>query len=155
MSASVSSRSIPRTIALTVLALVALFGVARIVMDRVDPNPALAGGSGVLMVGDDTYSFTPTTCFISDGDFVAAGTGIHSSQQFWVSASSGNLQLTFGTKTELDQPADDQLWLVANDGITWWPSGQTVTAKASMTDRRLLEPVAVDSSLTVSCSEEA
>ena len=144
------SRPIGR-IVLALVAVVAALVLLRVVIDRADPDPALIGGAGTLTIGDTTYAFTPTACFISDEDFVAAGTGFDGDDRFWVSASSVSLDLAVGTKTEIDQPADDQLWLNANENVDWTATGQTVVARAPMADRRSPGSTTVMGSLELRC----
>jgi hypothetical protein len=117
-------------LALGVLTAWELYGLAR-------PAPITAVGAGTLTIDDDVYPFTPTTCFITDQDFVAAGTGSSGSDQFWVSASSSGLNLTFGTENEIDHPPSDKLWLVSDDTIDWFATGRKVTAQTEMSDHRI------------------
>lgn len=134
-----------------------LAGLAAIVFlsDWVDGDSGSSEGSGVLTIGEATYTFTPITCFVSEEDFVAAGTGVDGSEQFWVSASSINLDLIFGTDNEVDQPADDQLWLASENVINWNATGQTVVARAPMSDRRTPDSTEVVGSLEVRCGNDA
>ena len=133
---------------------VATVSVIQFVADRVEADASFVEGSGTLVIGDHTYAFTPTTCFISDEDFVAAGTGVFEAQQFWVTASAIGLDLTVGTENEIDQPADDQLWLVADDMVQWHATGQTIMARAEMTDRRTPEAQPVVGSLKLNCASQ-
>ncbi|MCP4225493.1 MAG: hypothetical protein GY773_19330 [Actinomycetia bacterium] len=136
------------------VALIVAVSLFRVAIDRTESKPPFAGGSGTLVVDDTTYTFTPTTCFISEEDFVAAGKGVLDTQQFWVTASGVGLDLAVGTENEIDQPADDQLWLVADDTIDWHATGQTIVAQAEMSDRRTPEVEPVVGSLELHCDND-
>ena len=148
------SRPLLRVAVLVVGVLAALAGV-RLVANLVGAEAEVTRGAGTLTVGGITYAFTPTTCFISDADFVAAGPGSDGSDRYWVSASSVSLDLTVGTENEIDEPDDDQLWLVSDDSVEWRATGQTVVASASMNDRRSPGTTAVVGSLELTCDPGA
>jgi len=114
----------------------------------------LVDGSGTLTVDGVVYRFTPTTCLISDEDFVATGTGFDDGEQFWVSASSVGLDLAVGTESEIDEPADDQLWLINNESVDWKATGNTVTAWAPMTDQRSPTSTTVVGALELRCESQ-
>jgi hypothetical protein len=116
-------------------------------------EPELVDGSGTLTVDDVAYRFTPTTCLITSDDFVAAGRGLDGDEQFWVSASSVGLDLAVGTESEIDEPAEDQLWLMSDEQVSWQADGNTVTATASMSDHRAPDSVAVEGSLELNCND--
>lgn len=108
-------------------------------------------GSGILVIDGTSYEFTSTACFISEDEFAAAGTGYDNGQRFWVSASSANLDLSVGTESAIDQPADDQLWLISDELIDWQSAGDTVVAHAPMSDRRATDAETVVGTLELHC----
>lgn len=138
-------------IALAVIGLVLVAVGGRQLVSYLRPDPITAVGTGTLTVDGDVYAFTPTTCFISEQDFVAAGIGYRESEQFWVSASSASLDLTVGTKNEIDQPAHDQLWLASDQPVDWRASGQTIVANAEMSDHRTPGGATVTGRLELRC----
>lgn len=152
MSDSPRSRPLLRIAFITVGFLAGVLGIG-LLTDWVGADTDPAVGTGTLTIGDETYVFTPTTCFISDEDFAAAGTGFDGSERFWVSASSVSLDLTVGTDNEVSQPADDQVWLVADEGLHWQATGQTVVARASMTDRRTPGSTTMLGALELRCDD--
>ena len=123
------------------------------ITNRIGDEPQTVAGSGSLIVDGVTYDFTPTTCLISDEDFVAAGTGFDGPDRFWVSASSVGLDLSVGTENEVDEPAVDQLWLISEEVTDWQASGQTVTARAPMVDRRSPQSTTLVGSLHLRCED--
>lgn len=126
-------------------------GATRLAFTWLDPAPADPEGSGTLTVDGIVYIFTPTTCLISEKDFVAAGTGVEAGEQFWVSASNVRLDLAVGTESEIDEPAEDQLWLISDEIVDWNARGRTVTASAPMTDHRSPQSTTVLGSLELDC----
>ena len=139
-------RAVVGTVA-TVLAI----GVAALIGNSIGSTEPVADGSGTLTVDGVVYQFTPTTCLISDEDFVAAGTGFDDGERFWVSASSKSLDLAVGTESEVEQPAGDQLWLISDQDIDWEATGDTVTAMAPMVDRRAPRSTTMLGSLELRC----
>ena len=135
------------------MAAVVLFIAGGSVAAQAMSEPERVDGSGTLTVDGVVYHFTPTTCLITSDDFVAAGRGTDGDEQFWVSASSVSLDLAVGTESEIEEPAEDQLWLVSDDPVSWQVEGNTVTARASMSDRRIPESGAMPGSLELNCSE--
>ena len=123
--------------------------------ERAETDAAVSSGSGILTVDGLSYPFTPTTCFISEEDFVAAGPGFVDTDQFWVSASSVSLDLAVGTEGELDQPTDDQVWLISNANVDWHATGRTVVAEAPMSDRRSPDSPTVVGTLELRCDADS
>jgi hypothetical protein len=109
--------------------------------------------SGTLTVDGIEYQFTPTTCLITSDEFVAAGHGVDGDDQFWVSASSVSLDLAVGTESEIEEPAEDQLWLMSDDPVSWQVDGSTVTARAPMSDHRLPESTTMMGALELNCDD--
>lgn len=117
--------------------LLLLFGFGAIQFARAsDEIATIEGSSGTLTIDGVDYDFAATTCLISEDDFVAAGTGFDGQNQFWVSASSGVLDLSVGTENDIDKPEDNQLWLVNQEPVDWHVSNETVMAKAPVSDQR-------------------
>ncbi len=139
--------SIPFLLVLALLVAASAWIVSLATASSPEPVP----GAGTLTVGDHVYYFRPTSCVISDEDFAAAGTGIDDGQRFWVSASSIGLDLAVGTSSEIEQPADDQLWLVSDDRVDWEIHDDTVSATASMADRRVADATPVLGALELHC----
>ncbi len=149
-----TSRPVRRIVLAAAVAVIAVLGLG-FADNRVDGSPALIDGSGTLTVDGNVYEFTPTTCLISEEDFVAAGTGFDDGERFWVSASSVGLDLAVGTENEIEEPADDQLWLISEDeAIDWTATDETVTARASMIDSRSPQSTTVVGSLELHCDPE-
>ncbi|MEM8923797.1 MAG: hypothetical protein AAGD35_09855 [Actinomycetota bacterium] len=138
-------------LALAILCVCAIAGAIGLAAELFGADALDPRGSGTLVADDVTYEFAPTTCFISADEFVAAGTGQIDGDRFWVSASSENLDLSVGTESALDQPADDQLWLISTGTVDWTAAGDTVVARADMADRRLAESEAVLGELQLRC----
>ena len=107
--------------------------------------------SGRLSVGGVTYRFAPTTCTITDEDFVAAGSGTIDDQTFWVSATADGVDLEVGPESEIEVPAEDQLWLRSVDEITWTASGGEIEASTLMRDERRNRSDSMPGALTVTC----
>ena len=146
-----TSRPIRRILLASVVAVVAVLGLG-LADNRFETTPELIDGSGTLTVDGIVYEFTPTTCVISDEDFVAAGTGFDDGERFWVSASSVGLDLAVGTESEIEEPAEDQLWLISEDEvIDWSAQDETVIAEANMTDQRSPQSTTVHGSLELHC----
>lgn len=141
--------------AIAVLGLFAVVGMIGLLAEITRADGLGSQGSGTLVVDGNSYSFVPTTCFISDEEFVAAGTGYDRGQRFWVSASSVNLDLSVGTESAIDQPADDELWLISDELIDWQSTGQSVVARAPMSDRRLSDSQPIVGSLELHCDSAA
>lgn len=153
MPDSVQSRPLLK---ITIAAIGILAGILAIgaLFDFVDADPGHDNGTGSLTVAGETFTFTATTCFVSDDDFVAAGPGNNGTDHYWVSASSISLDLAVGTENEVDRPADDQTWLMSDEVTDWEADGQTVVAEAPMTDRRDPESAQFLGSLRVTCGSD-
>ncbi|MEM7325354.1 MAG: hypothetical protein AAF531_19860 [Actinomycetota bacterium] len=108
--------------------------------------------SASLVVDGVTYRFSPTTCTVTDTDFLAAGAGTINGETFWVSASADRVNLAVGPETEAERPADDQLWLVSIREVRWQAINKTITATALLGDERLADSPQVRSQLSVSCA---
>jgi hypothetical protein len=92
-----------------------------------------------LSVDGVTYNFAPTTCTVSDTDFVASGPGELDGEPFWVSASADRVNLVVGDEAdgEVEVPSDaSQVWLTSVAEISWTADGQSLTGNAVMRDER-------------------
>lgn len=116
---------------------------------------AEAPESASLVVDGVTYRFAPTTCTVTETDFLAAGNGMINGETFWVSASADRVNLTVGPETEIERPADDQLWLVSVQEVRWQAINRTITASAVLGDERITDSPQVRSQLSVSCPPSA
>ena len=154
MPDSIRSRPLLKSLIVAAAFLIGILGIGAL-SDFVDADSTTANSSGTLTVAGETYSFTPTTCFVSEEDFVAAGPGYQGTTRYWVSASGVSLDLAFGTENEVDQPADSQVWLVSDELIDWDATNGGVVAKATMTDRRDPDSPTFLGTLSVRCSTKA
>lgn len=106
---------------------------------------------GRLDVAGVSYEFTPSTCTITEDDFLAAGSGDIGGEPFWVSASADRVNLAIGPETEEDRPQDDQLWLISVEDVHWRSADQSVTATAIMRDERDTNAESVRGTLSIEC----
>ena len=144
----------PRRKRFVVGGVIVAVGALALIVGQMVSDAEVVTGAGTLTVGGVVYHFTPTTCLISDEDFVATGHGLDDGEQFWVSASSVGLDLAVGTESEIEEPADDQLWLISDDAPEWTADGNTVTARAPMADRRSPQSTTVVGSLELRCDAD-
>ncbi len=107
---------------------------------------------GTLTIDGTSYDFAPTACTITDKDFVVSGPGGVDESEFFVTASSGSVELAFGIDSEIDTPAQSAMWLSSVDDIDWSRTGNSVTASLMMIDRHDAEAGAVEAALAVDCS---
>lgn len=105
-----------------------------------------------LEVAGTTYLFTPSTCTITETDFLASGSGDIGGEPFWVSASGDRFDLAVGPNNEEERPAEDQLWLISVDDVRWSAADQTITASAIMRDERDTTAESLRGTLSVECS---
>lgn len=112
---------------------------------------ASVDGASVLEVGDVRYEFAPSVCTFTPTDFVAAGSGTVDGEPFWVSASSRSIRLSVGTDSELQRPADDQLWLTSVGELAWDRSSESLQVQTLMRDGRNDEAARVMARLSLSC----
>jgi len=108
--------------------------------------------SAQLDVDGVSYQFAPSTCSVSDTDFVAAGTGTIDGEPFWISASGDRVNLALGEETEAERPEDDKLWLISIDDVNWRNSDGAITATAVMRDERDTNAESVRGTLSVRCA---
>ena len=137
--------------------LILLAAVATILMaaDLAQSDSSLAGGSASLEFSDDRYSFSPTTCVVSNDGFVVSGNGTHQSERFWLNASAADIQLAVGVESELDTPADDQLWLTSVGDIEWRRTAdQGIEAEAQLLDSRDPDSAVVTGVFEVRCDND-
>jgi len=111
--------------------------------------------SASLIVDGIIYRFAPTTCTVTDTDFLAAGSGVIDGETFWISASADRFNLAVGPDSEAERPEDDQTWLVSVQEVLWRAEDQTITASAILGDERLTDSPQVQSELSVSCPPSA
>lgn len=111
--------------------------------------------SASLVVDGVTYRFAPTTCTVTDSDFLAAGSGMINGETFWISASADRVNLAIGPETEVERPEDDQVWLVSVQEVRWQATNQDITASALLGDERVTDSPQVRSELSVSCPPAA
>lgn len=102
--------------------------------DRAEPSASLE-------IDGTTYRFAPSTCTVTDSDFLAAGPGRIDGQDYWVSISSSGAELAFGTSDEMTRSDDeDDLWLRSIGEIAWDPiDDATVEADVTMGDARVAQ----------------
>lgn len=113
---------------------------------------ASVDGASALEVGSDRYEFTPSVCTFTDTDFIAAGSGNIDGEAFWISASSRSVRLTVGTNSEVQRPADDQLWMTSVGELRWERSSDSLRVQTLMRDGRNDNAFETPARLSVSCS---
>lgn len=134
-----------------VLAVLLLSGFA-IGISAANAGPADARPeTGQFDVDGVAYRFAPTTCTITDNDFLAAGPGEVDGEPFWISASADRVDLTVGQDSGLQRPADDQLWLISVAEVSWEVDDDFVTASAVVRDERDPNSPSYRGSLSFSC----
>ena len=138
-------------LAVMVVGMLLLAGFAFGISDA-DANQNLERQTGRLDVDGVVYRFAPTTCTITDTDFLAAGKGRIDGEPFWVSASANGMDLTVGPESEAERPADDDLWLISVDEVRWESTTGSVTASAVMRDERDTNARSFRGALSVSCA---
>ncbi|MEM9893550.1 MAG: hypothetical protein AAF962_22070 [Actinomycetota bacterium] len=139
--------------ALALLGVLAVAGVIGLLSELLSDSTPDTSGTAMLSVDGVDYSFTPTSCFVSDEQFAAAGNGFVRGQRFWVSASNVNLDLSVGTEHALDDPDEGLPWFMSIDDIDWSTVGPTVSASASMIDRHTEETDPVPGLFELTCTE--
>jgi hypothetical protein len=105
-----------------------------------------------LDVAGVRYVFAPSTCSVSDTDFIAAGTGNINGESFWISASGASVNLALGEDDEAERPEDDKLWLVSVEDVSWRNSDGAITATALMRDERDTNAETVRGNLSIRCA---
>ncbi len=141
------SRSTTSVVAVVTTAIVVVASFFWLSVDEA----ASVDGASVLEVGDIRYEFAPSVCTFTPTDFVAAGSGTVDGEPFWVSASSRSVRLSVGTDSELQRPADDQLWLTSVGELAWDRSSESLQVHTLMRDGRSDDARRVLARLSVSC----
>lgn len=108
--------------------------------------------SGQVEIDGTVYRFAPTTCTITDTDFLAAGEGEIDGEEFWVSASPDRINLAVGSSTGVQRVGTDDLWLMSVDKVSWEIVGRTIIASVEMRDERDTNAPSLDGNLSVDCS---
>lgn len=108
--------------------------------------------SGALQVGPDSFTFTPTSCQVTNDDFVVAGPGSNGGDSYWVSASVAGIEVAFGTDSSIEEPIGGDVWLASATEISWTQTANTVTASAVMIDRNDPEEPTLDGRLRFACA---
>ena len=137
---------------LAALAFLVIFGGTKLAQ-AVIPTPVRGVGSGTIVIGEDSFDFTPTHCFIADEGFVMTGTGHNGTERFWVSASSAGLDYSAGPQRSTDHPTPDQEWLVSSSELDWSSDGQSIQASTVVSDKRLSGAPQYHSYLQLSCND--
>lgn len=109
------------------------------------------GQTAMLQIDGVTYRFAPTTCTITDTDFLAAGTGTMEGVAFWISASGDRVNLAVGPESEGQRPSDDEVWLTNVEEVQWHSEPDKVTATALMGDQRLPGAEPTQGNLSIEC----
>ena len=109
-------------------------------------------GEGLVTVADDVYQFELTTCTAADTNFVAAGYGIVDGERYWLNASGSGVNITGGTESEIEPPAEGQLWLSSDGAPEWKMADGVVDAEVAVSDRRLADPIRSVAVLKLSCN---
>ena len=135
-------------------AAVALFVIGGSVAAQAASSSGATAASGMLTVDGTDYRFAPSTCLITGGQFVVAGSGIDGDEQFWVAASSAEIDLAVGTNSEVAEPSEDQMWLVSDETPSWTAAGNVVSAEASMSDPRRADAPASTGVLEFDCGTD-
>ncbi len=112
---------------------------------------ASVDGASVLEVGNTRYEFAPSVCTFTATDFVAAGGGTVDGEPFWVSASSRSIRLSVGAESELQRPADHQLWMTSVGELRWDPGDDSLQVRTLMRDGRNDDAAKVQARLSVAC----
>lgn len=119
--------------ALAVTLLLVALGVRGLTGDPSTTRPA--AGAGTVEVDGRVFAFDAKTCVITDGSFVASGPGTWGGEGFVASVSSSGFEVAFGVTTDVDEPASDAPWWVANRLNGAEIDGETVRATAQVQDR--------------------
>jgi hypothetical protein len=104
-----------------------------------------------LEIGGTVYRFAPTTCTITDSDFLTAGAGEIDGEDFWVTASPDWVNLAIGSTTGATRARAGDLWLMSVDKVSWAIAEQTIIATVTMRDERDTNSPTLDGSLSVEC----
>ncbi len=142
-------RSSIRVVTLVIVLVVALAGLVTARALAADPMP---DPTAALETGGVSYRFTPTTCTITDSDFLAAGAGQIDGQDFWISASPEGASLTVGSADGTTSPGPDDLWLTSIGDVRWSTVDVSVEALLTLHDERDTRAPTVDGILSFSCS---
>ena len=128
-----------------------LTGFAYSVSALADDDHSTTSASGRLEVDGPVYRFAPTTCTITDSDFLAAGTGEIDGERFRVSASPDRVNLAIGSSTTTGRAGTDDLWLMSVDKVSWEIAERSIVATVTMRDERNTNAPNLDASLSVDC----
>lgn len=107
--------------------------------------------TGRLDVAGVVYRFAPTTCTITDTDFLAAGPGRIDGEPFWISASADRVDLAVGPESDADIPDRNQVWLISVQEVRWKAADDHVDATAVLRDERDTGSPRVLGALSVDC----
>lgn len=109
--------------------------------------------SGELEIDGTAYLFTPSTCTITDGGFLTAGSGEVDGEEFWISISPDGAELALGTSDEMSRSDDDNdLWLTSVGEVSWEPVDETtVEADVTMGNARVAESPMLQGHAVVTC----
>ena len=114
-------------------------------------STALPAGTGELQVAGERYQFSTDTCSVTDDGFVVSGPGTADGERFWISASNYSIDITVGTESIAQAPADDNLWLTSFNEVDWATEESALQASAQMWDERVEDPARHAASLSINC----
>jgi len=92
-----------------------------------------SSGSGLLVVGADTYRFRTSFCVAGADRFAAVGRGRAAGDPFVVTVRSPNvLSVKFGVTEELDAPSSDGAWLYATTTMRLASHGRSILGEGEL-----------------------
>lgn len=109
--------------------------------------------SGALVVEGDGYSFTPTTCFVGNNTFVAAGRGEGNGEDYWVNATPSGVDITFGVSDQSSIVAEKSRWFTQST-IDWTSDDGVVTADVEMVENSRPNGSPFDAALELLCRSD-
>lgn len=137
--------------AVLVTGIVVLIGFAFGISSAGLTSGGVAGATAELEVDGQTYQFSPSTCTVTDADFLAAGPGAIEGDSFWVTASSDGIDLAVGVETEAEAAADNQR-LISVDEIRWSESDGVIAATTRLQDPQQPDAPTLAGRLSLTCT---
>ncbi len=107
--------------------------------------------SALLTIDGTDYAFTPTTCFVGDDTFVAAGPSGGGSDQYVVAASPSLVEIIFGVSDEAEPIEADTRWYATVEPVDWRLLGNGVSTRVDLHERGDAETPAQRADLVIQC----
>jgi len=118
-----------------------------------ESGQASSSASAAFTVDGITYDFAPTSCTVTETDFLAAGPGQLDGEDFWISVSPEAAEVALGTADERTRSDDvDDAWYRNNGIIDWTVEGDTVEATLALRNERMPDSGTLRGHFSATCS---